>query len=87
MPISDTITCAVRSLTPGMLHSRRTASRKGSRSWSTASSISAKADVQGIDLTQVQTQQEAVAVGHASLQAACTLSRGAFTRRSISISR
>src|SRR5277367_6205069 len=43
MPISETITCAVRSLTPGMLHSRRTASRKGSRSWSTASSISAKA--------------------------------------------
>ena len=43
MPISETITCAVRSLTPGTLRSRRTASRKGSRSWPIASSISAVA--------------------------------------------
>ena len=76
VPISETMTCAVRSLTPGMVRNRRTASRKGSRSRSTSASISAMAASERIDLAQVQAQQEAMALGDRGPAARHATSRG-----------
>ena len=61
VPISATITSALRVLTPGMELSSRTAARKGSRSASTSRSVSATAASRaGVDPAQVEPQQEAV---------------------------
>src|SRR3712207_1924410 len=73
VPISATMARAARSPMPGMLRSRRTASRKGSRPRSFEAVLRTRVDLlerlrQRVVLAQVQTEQEAMAVADAPAQ-------------------
>ena len=57
-PISATMTLAVRSLTPGIVVSRRARCWIGARAFPTAASSSAERALQGIDHLQVQPSME-----------------------------